>query len=107
LKQGYEVFRNVSPAGLIDVVAVKGGETLFLDIKSWMPTNNNLRPEQASLGVRLLWVLSDGTCQLMTKRDCPRCGDSFMPMGAAQKFCSRLCLRRPSDDASAAGELAA
>jgi len=34
LKEGYEVFRNVSPHGLIDVIAIKNGVILKLDVRS-------------------------------------------------------------------------
>ena len=40
LEQGYEVYRNVSPEGPFDLVAVKPGETLFIDVKTCTPRVN-------------------------------------------------------------------
>ena len=34
MKQGYEVFRNVSQHGAIDIIATRNDEILFLDVKS-------------------------------------------------------------------------
>jgi Holliday junction resolvase-like predicted endonuclease len=34
LEQGYEVFRNVSSTGPIDIVAIKPGEILQIDVKT-------------------------------------------------------------------------
>jgi len=34
LKQGYEVFRNVSSVGPIDIVAVNEDETILIDVKT-------------------------------------------------------------------------
>src|SRR5688572_690616 len=33
LERGYEVFRNVSAVGPIDLVAIRGDETLLIDVK--------------------------------------------------------------------------
>jgi Holliday junction resolvase-like predicted endonuclease len=52
LNQGYEVFRNVSQHGLIDIIAVKDGKTLFLDVKSaGCNANVLLSTEQVAAGV--------------------------------------------------------
>src|SRR5262245_4735089 len=53
LSQGYEVFRNVSATGPIDVVAIKGSEVLLLDVKS---SGSALSAEQRALGVKALRV---------------------------------------------------
>ena len=34
LKDNYEVFRNIGSTGLIDIIAIKDGTTLFLDVKT-------------------------------------------------------------------------
>lgn len=34
LEEGYEVFRNVSSAGPIDIVAIRGAETIRVDVKT-------------------------------------------------------------------------
>jgi len=68
LRKGYEVFRNVSPSGLCDIVAwnPSTGEKLLYDVKSSTRmylrkdgTKNpgarkNLSTEQTALGVRLI-----------------------------------------------------
>ncbi len=65
LKQGYEVYRNVSYHGICDIVASKGGELLKIDVKT---ANNYLRTgkfyvsqtasdEQVAHGVKVLGVL--------------------------------------------------
>ena len=37
LKDEYEVFRNISSTGLIDIIAIKDSTTLFLDVKMLSP----------------------------------------------------------------------
>lgn len=37
IEQGYEVFRNVCSTGPFDIVAVKPGETLYIDVKTASP----------------------------------------------------------------------
>lgn len=61
LSNGYEVFRNVSPVGLSDVIAQKGGQILLLDVKSG---NTQLSREQIAGGVLPLWVSSSGHCRI-------------------------------------------
>lgn len=34
LGEGYEVFRNVSPFGSVDIIATKDGVTRYIDVKS-------------------------------------------------------------------------
>lgn len=74
LERGYEVFRNVSSCGPVDIVALKGGETVLIDVKFLsveMLTSKAkagqarsipklLKPEQAKIGVELLYVGPDG-----------------------------------------------
>ena len=62
---GYEVFRNTGCTGPIDMVAIKNGETTFIDVKTAQPqqhkiTGNNRTKCQSrtdvqkKLGVQLL-----------------------------------------------------
>jgi Holliday junction resolvase-like predicted endonuclease len=61
---GYEVFQNAGCTGPIDMIAVdKKGETLFIDVKTIHPNNNNDKnpnckktrtKKQQQLGVQLL-----------------------------------------------------
>jgi hypothetical protein len=76
LESGYEVFRNMSSHGPIDIVAMKGRETLYIDVKTLtmeMMTKKGrvgegngrggqLRPEQKAAGVIPLYVSPDGIC---------------------------------------------
>jgi hypothetical protein len=34
LDQGYDVYRNVSPVGMVDIIAIKGDEHLKIDVKT-------------------------------------------------------------------------
>ena len=57
LEQGYEVFRNVSDRGCIDVVALKDGETFYFDVKgSPNGIETRLTPEQDRAGILPLYV---------------------------------------------------
>jgi Holliday junction resolvase len=62
---GYEVFRNTGCTGPIDMIAMKDGETIFIDVKTAQPqqhkkTGNKVtkcqsrNEEQKRLGVQLL-----------------------------------------------------
>ena len=87
LDQGYEVFRNVSQFGLIDVVAIKGDEVLRLDIKGKKSgtASTRLKKAQIEAGVRCLSVV-DGVCTIhdlnvdvSKERTCRRCKKSLHP----------------------------
>jgi hypothetical protein len=69
------VFRNVSPDGWIDLIAINQDAILYLDVK----TSNGLHfgavtPQQAMAGVAALYVLPDGTCVL---EENPKSGPSY------------------------------
>ena len=98
LDQGYEVFRNVSQCGLIDVVAIKGGEVLRLDIKGKKSgtASTRLKKAQIEAGVRCLSVV-DGVCTIhdlnvdvSKERTCRRCKKAFIP--APKKPRQQLCI---------------
>jgi hypothetical protein len=62
LRRGYEVFRNVSSSGPIDLVAIHRvtGETRLFDVKTRRSTaGSKLTPEQLAIGVNLLLVEPD------------------------------------------------
>lgn len=61
LAEGYEVFRNISPYGLADIIAWKDGKMLLLDVKS---TVAHLSPEQLAVGVVPLVVSASGRCRI-------------------------------------------
>jgi hypothetical protein len=70
LERGYAVFRNVCPDGDIDIVAIRGDETLLLDIK-WH--EKNLIKAQLDRGVRALYVKKDRTCEIRESLPRKRC----------------------------------
>ncbi len=72
LRQGYEVFRNISDSGLADLVAWKEGSLpILLDVKSTAESFSkvrghyvffkSLKSRQIEMGVRPIYVLHDGT----------------------------------------------
>jgi hypothetical protein len=89
LAQGYEVFRSVSASGLFDIMAVRGDKILKIDVKS---RTGALRPHQQCLGIAILRVLEDGTCELDLSPGvpdtaaCDICGQMFEKHGV-QKSC--------------------
>jgi hypothetical protein len=104
LGQGYEVYRNVSQHGAIDVIAIKDGVPLFLDIKSGLGAGKpGISQEQAALGVIALIVDENGQCHIDTlprvkgngskARPCQRCGKVFIPREWA-RYCSKFCRDR-------------
>jgi hypothetical protein len=66
LSCGYDVFRNVSPHGASDVVAIKGDELLKIDIKSNSHRHAppRLKQSQINEGIKALYVKPDGSCFL-------------------------------------------
>lgn len=89
LKEGYDVFRNVSPRGRADLIAKKwdSEEWIAVDVKS---EHFNLRgtgtmnsgqravaKEYASSNIRYIVVNDDGTCRWYEDLDHPQDGKSF------------------------------
>jgi hypothetical protein len=71
LQQGYEVFRNVSLSGFIDIIAYKNGETLKLDVKSIHPTMKLppiLSDDQMLNNIMIIGVFNDGHCEIISPR---------------------------------------
>lgn len=79
LELGYEVFRNVSDKGPIDLIAIKNNEVTFIDVKSIQvkmkvgrqtfgkarapgATNKRLKAGQREFGIVPLFVSPDGIC---------------------------------------------
>lgn len=109
LCEGYEVFRNVSPHGIIDVIGMRGGLVTYFDVKgisdssSKSPLSNDmLSQEQILAGVKRLNVFPDGSCSIVenprSKEDrraaivCVECKGKFIP-GIARnvRFCGSKC----------------
>jgi len=52
---GYEVFKNCGCDGAVDLIAIKNGETTFIDVKTKYPTSGIGRTEeQLKLNVQIL-----------------------------------------------------
>jgi hypothetical protein len=98
LDQGYEVFRNVSQHGPVDLIATRNGEIHFFDVKS---TPRDLASaNQIALGIKILAPVGDGFLIINPSlRDdnfveCKFCGGSFNSVGSQRKkkkFCSYRC----------------
>jgi len=77
MERGYDVFRNLSPYGPVDLVTIKGDRFRLFDVKlchfrphklgGWQIHGSVLTEEQKALGVELLFVTPDGLCALHHK----------------------------------------
>jgi len=64
LARDYEVYRNVSQHGLIDLVAIKGPITIYIDVKTVRPNaNGHLRLTRPPIGLVYLFVHPNGACE--------------------------------------------
>lgn len=106
LKEGYEVFRNVSPHGLIDLVAIKGGVSVHFDVKTAQITKDSKRLttrlslEQVTTGVKCINVYDDDMVVIdwnpqaafkHDSRECLMCGHGFRRTKATHLFCAPKC----------------
>ena len=105
LKQGYEVFRNVSQHGLIDLIAIKEDEVVFFDVKAsgkgFGKTTARLTSEQIKIGVKCIQVSTDDQCIIdniphgkddTTTTKCVNCGNPVIHrINSPRKFCSKSC----------------
>lgn len=100
LKEGYEVFRNVSSHGLIDIVAIRADEILRLDVKTIKvgETRPRLSQDQIDHGVKLLIAdTQTGICRIEYSPiaraatipiSCLECQKPIPRAKLSQKFCS-------------------
>lgn len=105
LKEGYEVFRNVSPHGDVDIIGMKDGELTLFDVKKvylkldGTPSMSTLKASQLELGVKLLCVSPDDECSVVenpklrggANRVCVICSAEFSPRSRIHKFCGSEC----------------
>jgi hypothetical protein len=91
LENGYEVFRNVSAHGYVDVIGLKEGVATLFDVKSGSCRRSS---EQIALDVRILVVDGNG-CRILDREPecgvCLQCGATLK--GRQQRFCSEACGR--------------
>jgi len=108
LSNGYEVFRNVSQHGEIDIIALRGGKVFYLDCKyvavaTYGKTKRPLLPKDRILmGILPIYVWEDGTVEIdfnpspslkdrELQGECAGCGVVFIVKHYKQKFCSGNC----------------
>jgi hypothetical protein len=100
LEQGYEVFRNVSSHGLVDLIALKENIVTFFDVKTWDSLKTRHPPRlsvaQKQLGVKLLAVKASGDCEIdpelhMIQKNCAYCGALFETGYPTKIHCSSSC----------------
>jgi hypothetical protein len=101
VEQGYEVFRNVSQHGAIDLMAARGEEILRLDVKTCR--NDDFVPfvtdEQMENGICILAVNPETRfCRVVEPRlpfrelmGCIGCGLVFLARSPAFKYCTERC----------------
>ncbi len=98
LEHGYEVFRNVSPHGLVDIVATKAGKITMIDVKSTVAGSKlvpGVSKEQFMAGVQILevkefdCVLHEIPRILGDERFsiCKNCNKSFRQVRHTSVFC--------------------
>jgi hypothetical protein len=72
LGEGFEVFRNVSPHGHIDLIVAKNGEMIPIDVKSitdtWQQGKKPLTTEQIAAGIRPMYVWPDGRVKFASEK---------------------------------------
>ena len=107
MNQGYEVFRNVSAHGLIDIVAFRDGEMTKFDVKTVANGRSPVRlnDKQIAAGVKWIKVYQDGTCQIgdtpaKEPIPCKGCGTMFIRRfnDSHQIFCSKSCRKIHDSD---------
>jgi len=70
MRRGYSVFRNLSPAGPIDLVAIdKAGNVLKIDVKSSYPSLSAYQTSQEIVG---MWPDGEGGWLMGPERVHPR-----------------------------------
>ena len=106
LDQGYEVFRNISQHGAVDIIATRNGEIVFIDVKARHPSSTGAvgaraTEEQYERGVKFLYInaatgeisLGDPLPPFVTA-PCDLCGNLFTQKRSEQRYCSRNCRER-------------
>lgn len=101
LKEGYEVFRNISQHGSVDVLAIKNNEIFKFDVKSSNGNKNSkLSSAQIKENVKLLKVYDDGSCIIdwepkevhqWSKIICKHCSNEFIKKREDSIFCRKTC----------------
>jgi hypothetical protein len=119
LEKGYDVFRNVSPQGVIDVVAIKDNKISKFDVKTamlrkisgWSDPRSSKTHEQILQNIEILTVTPDGSCyfeadillrpkykprggEKQKKTTCKKCGKSSVLREYVRRgFCDSCAAR--------------
>lgn len=100
LKEGYEVFRNISQHGIADLVAFKDGNIFKFDVKFSEIRTRRLTNEQIDQNVKMIKVFLDGSCEIELNplgayvrgfANCKHCGKQFIKYREKSIFCSNRC----------------
>jgi len=101
LSLGYEVFKNVSFHGDVDIIAWKDGTFEYFDIKTINNTTvrYSLLPSQLNRNVKVLGVnLVDNSCRIIEpslkfmETVCIECKQSFKGRTFKHKYCGPKCV---------------
>lgn len=108
LEAGYDVYRNVSPHGEVDIVAIRDGRVRKIDVKGVALGQKPPFPEglQFSYDVEFLYALQDGQMTFSydeaylwargeypayhAPHPCETCG-ATIPGGDKRRFCGQAC----------------
>lgn len=102
IQNGYDVFKNISQHGLIDIIALRDGKVFKFDVKSVNEAHTNVPPlsqAQAEMGILALAVYADGRVKFCEdaeaskpkEKNCLTCKKVFSPGRRNQIFCSDFC----------------
>lgn len=106
LQQGYEVYRNVSQHGDVDIMATKDGEVFRFDVKGAFivkPGNKfygtKMEARKIEMGLKHLYVFADGCCEIEWEPTsdvafsgtCEKCDTPFKAKFRTKRFCSAAC----------------
>lgn len=107
LEQGYDVFRNITPAGWVDIIAwKKDNQPIFIDVSVCNDKHGYISDPKAgyksrtkAYGIRFLYVYPDKSCKWRDdifkaeKRNCVICNTEFIVKSERmnKKHCSNGC----------------
>lgn len=109
IEEGWEVYRNVTAHGLGDIIAFRDGEMIHADVKTKTSggyVSSGPRPEQIAAGVALIYVDSDGGCEIernptlfrTPRRPCVQCAEEFQPLSKNHKVCQKRQCREQATE---------
>lgn len=107
LKNGYEVFKNVSPTGKADLIALKNGNTILIDVTKSNKyyhkdgkisfSRNSIKEKKCNkLNIKVLYV-SEDDCFFAKEYEpekilhCEECNKEFLNTNNKTRFCSKKC----------------